>query len=122
MSLSTDENGIREVINYYSQGMGTANVEILKKAFHELAILCGYLGDEQIAARIEGLYDWVGSNPAPETYNCSILAIEITGRVAAATVRETDPHGDVIDYFHLLNDGDRWWVVSKLWDAEPGNK
>jgi len=120
MNPSTDENGIREAINYYSEGMRTADIEILKKAFHELAILCGYLGDEQIAAPIEGLYDWVISNPAPETYNCSILGIEITGRVAAATIRETDPHGDVIDYFHLLKDGNRWWIVSKLWDAEPG--
>jgi hypothetical protein len=83
-----------------------------------LAILCGYLGDEQIAALIEGLYEWVRSNPGPETYNCSILGIEITGRVATAKVRETDPHGDVIDYFHLLKDGDRWSTVSKLWDAE----
>ncbi len=63
-------------------------------------------------------YGTFGSNPAPETYNCSILGIEITGRVAAATVRETDPHGDVIDYFHLLKVGDRWWITSKLWDAE----
>ena len=118
MNLSTDENGIREAINHYSEGMRTADILILKKAFHELAILCGYLGDEMIAAPIEGLYDWVGSNPAPETYNCSILGIEITGRVAAATVRETDPHGDVIDYFHLLKVGDRWWITSKLWDAE----
>ena len=118
MTLSDDENKIGETINYYSEGMRTANVEVLKEAFHELAILCGYLGDEQITAPIEGLYDWVASNPAPETYNCSILGIEITGRVAAATVRETDAHGDVTDYFHLLKNGDRWWIVSKLWDAE----
>ena len=71
-----------------------------------------------IAAPIEGLYDWVNSNPAPETFNLSILAVEVTGRVATAMVRETDSHGDVIDYFHFLKDGDRWWIVSKLWDAE----
>lgn len=121
MNSSTEESGIREVIDYYSEGMRTANVETLKKAFHQVAILSGYLGDEMIAAPIEGLYDWVGSNPAPETYNCAILGLEVTGRVAVATVRETDPHGDVIDYFHLLKVGDRWWIVSKLWDAEPEN-
>ena len=117
MSLSA-ESGIREAINYYAEGMGAANVEILKKAFHQQAILCGYLDDEMIASPIEGLYDWVSSNPAPEVFNLSILAIEVTGRVGAATVRETDSHGDVIDYFHLLKDNDRWWIVSKLWDAE----
>ena len=117
MSFSPDESAIRETINHYSEGMRTARVEILKNAFHEQAILCGYLGDEMISAPIEGLYEWVDSNPPPEGYNCLVLKVEITNRVAAATVRETDSHGDVIDYFHLLKVGDRWWVVSKLWDA-----
>lgn len=116
MSLSA-ESGIREAINYYAEGMGTANVEILKEAFHQPAILCDYLDDEMIASPIEGL-DWVSSNSSPEVFNLSILAIEVAGRFAAATVRETDSHGDVIDYFHLLKDKDRWWIVSKLWDAE----
>ena len=122
MSLSNEENRIRETINYHSEGMRTADVQVLKKAFHQLAILCGYIGDEMIAAPIQGLYDWVESNTVPEAYTCSVLGVEITGRAAAATVRETDLHGDVIDYFHLLKVGERWWVVSKVWDAEPANK
>jgi hypothetical protein len=120
---SSEENGIREAINYYTEGMRTGDVEILKNGFHQQAILCGYLGDEKIAAPIEALYDWVKSNPAPaqtgEAFGCSILTIKVTGRVAAVTVRETSHEGDVIDYFHLLKDGDGWWIVSKLWDAEP---
>ena len=122
MNSSSDENGIREAITYYADGMKTGNPEILKKGFHQQAILCGYLGDEKIAAPIEALYEWVQSNPAPaasgEHFECSILAIEITGRVASATVRETSHEENVIDYFHLLKDGDRWWIVSKLWDTE----
>ena len=122
MNSSTEENGIHEAINYYAEGMRTGNVEILKKGFHQQAILCGYLGDEMIAAPIEGLYDWVSGNPAPaktgEAFGCTILTIEVTRRVATATVRETSHEGDVIDYFHLLKDGERWWIVSKLWDAE----
>src|SRR5215471_12751543 len=109
MNSSAEENGIREAIDYYAEGMRTGNLEILKKGFHQQAILCGYLGDEKIAAPIEGLYDWVSSNPAPaetgEAFGCAILAIAITGRVASATVRETSHEGDVIDYFHLLKDG-----------------
>ncbi len=122
MSLSNDENGIREAIDYYAEGMKTADVEFLRRAFHEIAILCGYLGDELIAAPIEGLFDWVGSNPAPDSFSFSILEIAVTGRVAAVTAREIDSHGSVIDYFHLLKVGDRWWIVSKLWDSEPARK
>ena len=121
MNSSTDENGIREAINYYIEGMRTGNVEVLRQGFHGQAILCGYLGNEMIAAPIEGLYDWVNSNPAPvttgEPFDCVVLSLETVGRVASAKVRETH-EGAVIDYFHLLKDGDRWWIVSKLWDTE----
>ena len=118
MSSSTDEGDIRQAINYYSEGMRTANVDSLKNAFHDQAILCGYLGDELITAPMEALYEWVDSNPAPDVYNCLVLDVEITNRVATAKIRETDTHGDVIDYFHLLKVGDSWWIVSKVWDSE----
>ena len=118
-NISTDEDLIRETINHYAEGMRTADSAILKNAFHELAILCGYLGDELIAAPIQGLYDWVESNSVPAAYKCAILDVEITGRVASAKIRETDLHGVVIDYFHLLKEGETWSIVSKVWDSEP---
>jgi hypothetical protein len=123
MDTSSEERGIREAIAHYADGMRTGNVETLKRAFHEQAILCGYLGDELIAAPIAALYDWVGANPAPaatgELFDCEVLEIEVTNRVAAATVRETDHHGTVIDHFHVLKVSERWWIISKLWDGEP---
>ena len=126
MKNPTEEKGVREAVNYYVEGMRTGNVETLKAGFHEQAILCGYLGDELITAPIEGLYEWVASNPAPaatgDVFACSVLAVEVTGRAAAATVRETSHDEDVIDYFHLLKIQDRWWIVSKLWDTEPKNE
>ena len=116
MSSSNDETEIRKTIDSYFEGIRTANVEILKNAFHDQAICCGYLGDELITVPIEGLYEWVNSNPAPDAYDGSVLEVEITNRAAAATIREIEPLGDWIDYFHLLKVGDRWWIVSKLWD------
>lgn len=122
MDTPSEERGIREAIGHYAEGMRTGNVAALKEAFHEQAILCGYLGDELIAAPIVALYDWVGGNPAPaatgEPFNCEVLEIGVTNRVATAAVRETDQHGAVIDHFHLLKVNERWWIVSKLWDAE----
>ena len=123
MTTSFDEHGIREAITFYVEGMRTGDVAALKRAFHEQAILCGYLGDDLIAAPISALYDWVGANPAPaatgDPFSCETLGIEITGRVAIAKVRESDHHGVVIDHFHLLKVGERWSIVSKLWDVEP---
>lgn len=120
--MSNDEGRIRDVIAQYADGMRTHDVGTLKRAFHEVAILCGYLGDELITGPIALLYAWIQETPAPsatgDPYQCEVLHIEITGRAAAATLRETDLHGGVIDYLHLLKVGDSWSIVSKLWDAE----
>jgi hypothetical protein len=123
MTTSSDERGIREAIGYYVEGMRTGDVETLRRGFHEQAILCGYLGDDLITGPIAALYDWVAANRAPaatgDLFSCETLGIDMTGRVATAKVRERDHHGVVIDHFHLLKAGERWSIVSKLWDAEP---
>jgi hypothetical protein len=121
MSASAEEQAIREVIGHYAEGMRTHSVESLKRAFHEQAILCGYLGDDLIAGPIAELYAWVSSNPSPDAtgdpYACDILSIDVTARVASASARE-EYHGPAIDYFHLVKVGDTWSIVSKLWDSE----
>ena len=121
--MSPDEQSIRAVIGRYADGMRTGDVETLRSAFHEQAILCGYLEADLIAGPIATLYDWVAANPAPaatgDPYGCDILGIYRTARVASAAVRETYHHGTAIDYFHLLKVGDTWSIVSKLWDAVP---
>ncbi len=110
MTTSFEEQSIRETISFYAEGMRTGDVETLKRAFHEQAILCGYLGDDLIAGPIAALYDWVAANPAPavtgDPSSCETLGIEMTGRVATARVRESDHHGIVIDHFHLLKIGE----------------
>jgi len=120
--MSSDEQGIRGAIAHYVEGMRTHDVEALQRGFHRQAILCGYLGDDLIADPIAALYDWAQANPAPaatgDPFACEILDIKVTGRVATATVRESDAHDTVIDYFHLLKIGNTWSIVSKLWDAE----
>ncbi|MEO7271197.1 MAG: nuclear transport factor 2 family protein [Vicinamibacterales bacterium] len=102
--------------------MKTGASATMKGAFHEQAILCGYLGDDLIAAPIAALFAWVDGNPSPDAsgtpFSCEVLAIEVTGRVAHAKVRESDAHGVVIDYFHLLKVGATWSITSRLWDAE----
>ena len=123
MSSQADEQGIREAIAHYVEGMRTHTVATMKEGFHEQAILCGYLGDHLIAGPIAELYGWASENPSPaatgEHFECEILSIGVTGRVAIAAVRETGHDGAVIDHFHLLKVDSRWWIVSKLWDTEP---
>src|SRR5262245_60316446 len=96
MTTSFDEQRIREAITFYVEGMRTGDVETLKRGFHDEAILCGYLGDDLVAGPIDLLFNWVAENPAPaatgDPFSCETLGIEVTGRVATATVRESDHH------------------------------
>ena len=115
MTNPADEQGIRGAIAHYAEGMRTHNADALKRAFHDQAILCGYLGDDLIAGPIAMLYAYVSENPAPAEHSCDILNIAVTGRVATATVRELY-HDMSTDHFHLVKAGDQWSIVSKLWD------
>ena len=94
MDTSSDEQRIRDVIADYADGMRTHDVKTLKRAFHHLAILCGYLGDDLIAGPIAALYDWVEANPGPaatgDPYRCEILRIEITGRTHVGVGSDLD--------------------------------
>jgi hypothetical protein len=118
---SSDAQGIRGAIAHYVEGMRTHDVETLQRGFHQEAILRGYLGDDVIAGPIAQLYEWASANPSPaatgDPFACEILSIEVRGRVATATVRESDAHGTVIDAFHLLRIDNTWSIVSKRWDT-----
>lgn len=66
MTTSFDEQGIREAIAFYAEGIRLGEVETLKRGFHEQAILCGYLGDDLIAGPISELYNgWRQILPRP---------------------------------------------------------
>ena len=70
--------------------MRTGDVETLKRAFSRTGDPVRHLGDDLIAGPIVELYDWVAANPAPaatgDPFSCETLGIEMTGRVATATL------------------------------------
>jgi hypothetical protein len=123
---SPEEAGIRETINRYSEGLREGSVDTLKEAFRPEAVMCGYLGETLIVTPIEGLYDYVRSNPAParsgEPYSCSVSSIDVAGSVASVRITERSYQGhDFIDFLHLLKVDGRWWIVSKVFNlASPG--
>ena len=119
MTISSDEVAIHRTIAQYSEGMRTGDVETLRKAFYEVAILCKNLGEEIIVAPIEELYDRVDANGTASDYSCSVLGIEITGRLAAARIRERDLYSEVIDDLHLAKVSNRWRIISKISDVKP---
>lgn len=124
MSATTlEEDGIRQAINFYIDGLREGSVETLKEAFHSEATMCGHLGETLMVVPIQGLYDFVSSNPAPaksgEPFSASVAAIEVAGSIASAKITEQSYQGhNFTDFFNLLKIDGRWWIVSKVFNVD----
>ena len=118
-----EQDGIRQAINFYIDGLREGSVETLKQAFHSEATMCGYFGETLMVVPIQGLYDFVGSNPAPaktgEPFSASVAAIEVAGSVASARITEKSYQGfDFTTFFQLLKIDGRWWIVGKVFNID----
>jgi hypothetical protein len=118
-----EQDGIRQAINFYIDGLREGSVETLKEAFHSEATMCGYLGETLLVVPIQGLYDFVSSHEAPaktgEPFEASVAAIEVAGSVASARITEKSYQGfDFTTFFHLLKIDGRWWIVGKVFNVE----
>lgn len=118
-----EQDGIRQAINFYIEGLREGSVETLKQAFHTEATMCGYLGETMMIVPIQGLYDFVASHDAPaktgEPFEASVVAIEIAGSVASARITEKSYQGfDFTTFFHLLKIDERWWIVGKVFNVD----
>lgn len=129
IATALEEDGIRQTINFYIEGLREGSVETLKEAFHEQATMCGYLGETMMTVPIQGLYDFVASHDAPaktgEPFSASVTAIEVAGSVASAGITEKSYQGfDFTTFFHLLKIDGRWWIVGKVFnvDSQSPNK
>ena len=122
-ATALEEDGIRQAINFYIEGLRAGGVETLKEAFHEQATMCGWLGETLLVVPIEGLYDFVTSHDAPaesgEPFEASIETIEVYGTVASARIIEKSYQGfDFATLFHLLKIEGRWWIVGKVFNVD----
>lgn len=122
-TAATEQDGIRQTINFYIEGLRGGDVETLKYAFHDQATMCGWLGETLLTVPIEGLYDFVNSHDAPaksgEPFEARVASIEVAGTVASAKIMEKSYQGfDFTTLFHLLKIENRWWIVGKVFNVE----
>jgi hypothetical protein len=122
-AAALEQDGIRQAIDFYIEGLRTGSVETLKQAFHPEATMCGYLGETLMVVPIQGLYDFVAANDAPvktgEPFSAAVASIEVAGSVASARIAEKSYQGsDFTTFFHLLKIDGRWWIVGKVFNVD----
>jgi hypothetical protein len=115
---------IHQVLDLYIDGVRQGRVETLREAFHPQAVMFGWKGADLFVTPIQGLYDYVAATPAPdasgEPVAFSLTSLQVTGNAAAVTLAMDAYHAhDFTDYFQLLKIEGRWWIVSKLFHADP---
>lgn len=121
---SPELEAIGAVIDLYIDGVRHGNVELLQQAFHPQASMFGWKGADLFVTPIQGLFDYVAAMPAPansgEPTKFLITSIQVTGNAATVELVMDAYHThDFKDYFQLLKVGDRWRIVSKLFQADP---
>ena len=118
---------IRQVIDLYIDGVKNGKVASLREAFHPQSSMYGYKGDDLFVTPIEGLYDYIAGTTPParageagRAYTCTITSISVSGNAASVEMAMDGYHDhDFMDYFQLLKVEGRWWIVSKLFHADP---
>jgi hypothetical protein len=117
---TTDDTRIRETLDRYVEGMRTADVALLRSAFHDHANMFGDFGDDLMAAPIETLFDWAAAELDPgatgDDHRVEVEDVEVAGDVALARVYERDFFGgDAREFFTLVRTDDGWRITSKSW-------
>ena len=115
---------IRAVIDLYIDGVCNGNVESLRQAFHPQAAMFGWKGADLFITPIQGLFDYVASTSAPvssgEPTKFIVTSIQVAGNAATVELAMDAYHAhDFLDSFQLLKAEGRWWIVSKLFQADP---
>ena len=95
----------------------------MKAIFHPDALMSGYMMGEYMMGSPEPFFQVVKEHPSPSesgtVYTAEISKVEVTGKVARATLKETNFMGmNFTDYFHLAKVDKKWMIISKTFDIE----
>jgi len=121
---TSDSKAVREVVEQYIQGTYTGDGQALRDCFHPDAVMNGYLNDQLLAGTPEPFFNEIENNPSMAEggapYKGEIVSVDIAGKVASVTVKETGFAGEMAftDYFHLIKDNDVWKIISKTFTTE----
>jgi hypothetical protein len=112
------EEAVRQVVQQYINGSRTGDLDLLKSIFHPKATMSGYIMGNLAIGTPDPFFEAVAHNPSPEAsgaaYSAEISRIEVTGRVASATLVEKGFMGlDFTDYFHLIEENGQWRIIAK---------
>jgi TolB protein len=115
----TDSDAVRSVLQRYLRGLRFNDVASLKDAFWPGARLFWVRKDGSVGQLTQDeWYAGFAANAGKEEQGkIAITGIEVVGDAARATVVETYPRSEYVDFISLLKLGGRWWIVNKVYTS-----
>ncbi|MBY6204565.1 nuclear transport factor 2 family protein [Halomonas denitrificans] len=115
-----DRRLIGEVMQTYIEGAKTGSNDVLRPIFHDLATICGYVGDDLFAGPIQMFYDWHDENGPAESVQAGETTIDLQGTAASVRIELLDWTGHrFTDFFTLVKVEGRWQILSKVFFLHP---
>lgn len=116
------EAEIRQVIELYTQGTYEGNADKLEASFHDKAVMNGYLGGQLLMASPDIFIAEICKSPMKNVenfdYSPVVTEMSIEDQVAIVNLVETYPDGmSFTNFFHLINDGNGWKIISKTFTS-----
>ena len=112
-----DYQEIKDVVMQYVNGCATGDVELTKKAFHNDAVMFGYLNGELSAGSIDNLYAAIKALGPDDNTRSEVDVMEIQGTAATVRVVLEDWHGlSFTDFHSLVKIDGKWLIVAKVFN------
>ncbi|WP_435274737.1 nuclear transport factor 2 family protein [Psychrobium sp. nBUS_13] len=112
---------VKQVIALYTQGTFEGDTDKLNRAFHPNAVMNGSLRGKMVLATPKRFIESMGKlklNTTGAKYDAKITHIEVDGKVATVTLKETGlSKSSFTNFFHLIDDGSGWKIISKAFQS-----
>ena len=115
-----DIRQIESVMDTYIRGGRSGDNDLLRPIFHELATICGYVGPDLFAGRIEMFYEWHAENGPAADLVAGDLRIDVEGSAASVRIELDHWTGHrFTDFFTLARIDGNWQIMSKVFYLHP---
>ena len=116
----SDEAAIRQTMQQYVDGAISGRSDDLRSAFHDDAMIHGYIGPDLFGGKIQKFYDWHDENGPAVDLKLKIADIDVEGTIATVRVELDNWTGHrFTDMFTLLKTDGQWKIISKVFYLHP---
>ena len=108
----------KAIIDYYHEGHATSDPAFYKEILHDRWLFFVFMnGELKIFDKEEYMskYD-PAKNDDTLIWKTDFSYVDITNNIAQAKIELENQKITYIDYFNLIKENGRWWIVNKLSD------